>query len=266
MESGKLLRAAMQHRDIVTCLTTVEDHCQWWLVTGSRDCSVQVWELFSHVLPGNFSAPIPQSPAGIGDDIEKKTRGKVTVDEEYDAVADTGISNNDASSTLAGQSDTRILPSFPLHILYGHDDCVTCVAASAQLDMIISGSDDGTVMVHSLRRGEYIRSITQRHPTDKLSSSPLNRSDAATIAWVGISHAGYIVTYSKSDCSLCSYTLNGTFLSRVHTGEQLYALTLSEDGLVLLTGGENCVVMMRWVRSLDLANDGPRRFRGCARR
>ena len=66
------------------------------------------------------------------------------------------------------------------------------------------------------------------------------------------------MTYSKSDCSLCSYTLNGTFLARVLTGEPLYALTLSEDGLVLLTGGENCVVVLRWVRSLELASDGPR--------
>ena len=264
LDSGKLLHAARQHRDIVTCLATVEDRCQWWLITGSRDCSVQVWELFSHVLPGNYTVPTPGAAAadGIFDMTfggDKKGRENMTLDEEEGGGGrgrqGTAAVDGSTSHTTASNREKRPLQSFPLHILYGHDDCVTCVAANAQLDIVVSGSDDGTVMVHSLRKGEYIRSITQRRPDNSHTTA---QNESASIDWVGISQAGYIVTYCRTDCSICSYTLNGTFLSRMKTGEALYALTLSEDGLVLLTGGENCLVVMRWVRSLELASDGPR--------
>jgi hypothetical protein len=78
------------------------------------------------------------------------------------------------------------------------------------------------------------------------------------VGWVGISPAGYVVTYSPHLCLLCSFTINGTPLASQETGEQLHALIFSEDGLVLLSGGENAVVVLRWVRSLELADDGPR--------
>ena len=35
----------------------------------------------------------------------------------------------------------------PLHILHGHDDEVVCVAASSELNTIVSGSRDGTAIV-----------------------------------------------------------------------------------------------------------------------
>eukprot|EP00002_Diphylleia_rotans_P023924 TRINITY_DN4715_c0_g1_i2.p1 TRINITY_DN4715_c0_g1~~TRINITY_DN4715_c0_g1_i2.p1 ORF type:complete len:2872 (-),score=521.03 TRINITY_DN4715_c0_g1_i2:1126-9741(-) len=47
----------------------------------------------------------------------------------------------------------------PFHILYGHDDEVTTICVSSDLDVVISGSKDGTVIMHSLWTGKYIRSI-----------------------------------------------------------------------------------------------------------
>ena len=49
-----------------------------------------------------------------------------------------------------------------LHVLYGHDTPITCVCASAALDAIVSSGEDGTLVVHTVWRGEYVRTITPR--------------------------------------------------------------------------------------------------------
>ncbi|MEE6514043.1 hypothetical protein FKM82_021983, partial [Ascaphus truei] len=47
----------------------------------------------------------------------------------------------------------------PVQVLYGHDDEVTCVAISTELDMAVSGSKDGTINVHTIRLGQFMRCI-----------------------------------------------------------------------------------------------------------
>ncbi|GAB2239331.1 hypothetical protein Droror1_Dr00025244 [Drosera rotundifolia] len=41
----------------------------------------------------------------------------------------------------------------PLHIFCGHDDTVTCLYASSELDIVMSGSKDGSCVIHTLREG-----------------------------------------------------------------------------------------------------------------
>ncbi|KAA0165966.1 hypothetical protein FNF31_01580 [Cafeteria roenbergensis] len=47
----------------------------------------------------------------------------------------------------------------PMYILHGHDAPVTSVAADSSLDVLLSGSDDGTVIVRQLSSGRYVRTI-----------------------------------------------------------------------------------------------------------
>ena len=47
----------------------------------------------------------------------------------------------------------------PRRILFGHADAVTCVAASAELDLVASGGADGAVMTHTLRQGRHLRAL-----------------------------------------------------------------------------------------------------------
>jgi len=178
------------------------------------------------------------------------------------------------------------LGPLPLHILYGHDEAVTSVAISCELNVVVSGSNDGTIIIHSLREGQYIRSITaqtkpspvfvsqasnsnspQTSPTRRKYSAEdatlISKGDSSStrtrnITWVGVGKAASIVSYSRDDNTLCTYTMNGVLLSTKNITERLYCLTLSQDGNVLITGGESCLVVLRWVRTLELANDGPR--------
>jgi WD40 repeat protein len=250
VDSGRLIQSVSHHREVVTCLAVASDFGRHWLVTGSKDCIVIVWE-------------------------------------------------------LCPEKDCEPITPIPLHILYGHDDSVNCVAVSPELDLIVSGSDDGTVIIHTLREGTYLRSILigisqsmyakavssllhnsgqkeSSSPTPaKLSSSTSHASiSSATskrsatgksprseipqiykrrVQLVVITKEGYLVTYSPDGNLLSTHTMNGRYVKMVDVKERLHAMCLSEDGKVLITGGERCLVVIRWVNNLTLANNGPRK-------
>uniref|UniRef100_A0A8C4R671 Uncharacterized protein n=1 Tax=Eptatretus burgeri TaxID=7764 RepID=A0A8C4R671_EPTBU len=86
----------------------------------------------------------------------------------------------------------------PQQILYGHNTAVTSVAISAELDIAISGASDGTVLVHYVHEGLYIRTL----------HLPCEGSPIRTIPAVAISSEGYVVIYSnvegKSSLKVCS--------------------------------------------------------------
>jgi WD40 repeat protein len=70
----------------------------------------------------------------------------------------------------------RDMPLTPRCTLYGHDGAVRSVAANAELDTIISGSEDGTILVYSLREGFYIRCIDIKSGPRDASLPIINRS------------------------------------------------------------------------------------------
>ncbi|CAE7469550.1 sel-2, partial [Symbiodinium microadriaticum] len=216
IDTGRLLQSISQHRDVVTCIDIATDFGDTWLVTGSRDCTLIIWEI--------------------------------------NPTADKPITQR------------------PLHVLYGHDDAVNCVDVCVELDVVVSGSDDGTIIVHKLREGIYIRSITvEPTPSGTVMTSPsepsmatkseksVNRSlliSKRRVHNVGVSVAGFIYAYSNDDSALYTFTINGHPQARKITGERLHAFRLSEDNRVLITGGERGLIVMRWVHSLELSNVG----------
>ena len=163
------------------------------------------------------------------------------------------------------------------------------MAADAGCNVVVSGSDDGTVGVHTLREGAYLHSIVmglgRRAPgrplvdtlaamfPPPLPSPPPPSSSSSVSGAAGGVHAplrrvhlvcfsaeeAAIVAYSADGDALCSYTINGRWMQSALARERLYAVTLSEDGKVLLTGGARGLVVLRWVGSLKLAETGVRR-------
>ncbi len=45
------------------------------------------------------------------------------------------------------------LQQAPRHVLHGHEDAVTCLALSPELDLIVSAAADGTLLFHTLGTG-----------------------------------------------------------------------------------------------------------------
>lgn len=239
VETGRQMQSISYHREVVTCIAAASDFGLQWLVTGSRDCTVMVWE--------------------------------VLADKEFPITVT------------------------PIHELCGHDDSITCVAVNPELDILVSGSDDGTIIIHSLREGFYIRNIkvgykdplqvlkhkqlvasAAGHSISSLSTvastqasvtaSALQASLRKKVQMICISKEGYIVTYSTHPTAkgqenlLCTYSINGEkAVSMIDSCEKLHTMTLSEDGNVLLTGGEFRLVVFRWVTTLFLASDSHRK-------
>ncbi|KAH0684869.1 hypothetical protein KY289_022621 [Solanum tuberosum] len=131
-----------------------------------------------------------------------------------------------------------IIAEAPFHILCGHDDVITCLYASIELDIVISGSKDGTCVFHTLRDGRYVRSL--RHP----SGSPLSKLVA--------SRHGRIVLYSDDDLSLHLYSINGKHISSSESNGRLNCLELSSCGEFLACAGDQGLIIVRSMNSLEI--------------
>ncbi len=202
LDTGRMIQSVTNHKDSVTCMALASSVGQTWLVTGSRDCTLMVWEV-------KQGRDLPLGPQAA-------------------------------------------------HVLYGHDDAVTCVSVNADLDVVVSGSDDGTLIIHTLRTGTYIRTIYVSTMLTNASSFSDGVSDGNStstkrrITWACVTREGYIVIYIMEENLLCTFTINGVLLVVKEIREKLYAFTASEDGNVLLTGGEFCLVVFRWVGCIKL--------------
>jgi hypothetical protein len=106
-----------------------------------------------------------------------KQQGKVGVDQRASSmlIGEASASARGASSTypvvdmlVTGSADASVrvwlmhgglVSQEPLFVLHGHDGPVTCVAANSALDVLVSGSMDGTLIIRSLRTGTYRRTV-----------------------------------------------------------------------------------------------------------
>lgn len=126
----------------------------------------------------------------------------------------------------------------PCHILCGHDDIITCLHVSHELDIIISGSKDGTCVFHTLREGRYVRSI--RHP----SGSPISK--------LVVSQHGQIVIYADDDLSLHLYSINGKHLATSESNGRLNTIQLSRCGEFLVAAGDQGQIVVRSINTLEV--------------
>ncbi|KAK6940249.1 hypothetical protein RJ641_029780 [Dillenia turbinata] len=131
-----------------------------------------------------------------------------------------------------------VIVETPFHILCGHDDVVTCLYVSVELDIVISGSRDGTCIFHSLREGRYVRSL--QHP----SCSALSKLVA--------SRHGRVVLYSNDDLSLHLYSINGKQIATSESNGRLNCIELSSCGEFLVCAGDQGHVTVRSMNSLEV--------------
>lgn len=138
----------------------------------------------------------------------------------------------------------HVIIESPFHILCGHDDIITCLYVSVELDIVISGSKDGTCIFHTLREGTYVRSI--RHP----SGSALSK--------LAVSQHGRLVFYADNDLSLHMYSINGKHIASSECNGRLNCIELSNCGEYLVCAGDQGQIFLRSMHSLDIV----RRYEG----
>ncbi|KAK1406699.1 hypothetical protein QVD17_38307 [Tagetes erecta] len=169
------------------------------LATGSYDTTVMIWEILRTKNP------------------EKRTR----------TILPTEVNRKDG-----------VIADTPFHILCGHDDIITCLYASVELDVVISGSKDGTCVFHTLRKGRYLRSL--QHP----SGCQLSKL-------VGSRH-GRMVLYAEDDLSLHLYSINGKHLNSCESSGRLNCIELSSCGEFLVCAGDQGQIVVRSMKSLEI--------------
>ena len=132
------------------------------------------------------------------------------------------------------------------HVLWGHTGPITCVDLSSDLDAVVSGSSDGLVCVHSVRRGKFVRSFVPTKHSYKRKRPPGVRKI--------VLHGGGGVFVHTDDHALHSYTINGASLCSVDAQERLNDMVVTPDGEFLVTGGEKGQVVVRATKDLRVCS------------
>lgn len=119
--------------------------------------------------------------------------------------------SRDCTSVVWDVSNANNTNPKPFQTLLGHDLPVTCVAIATELDMAVSGSQDGTVNVYSIHQGLLVHCL-----------APLGCvSPPSIITFVAISFQGHIAFSSKDKvCINLSKLLMGILtchLLSIHT-------------------------------------------------
>ncbi|XP_012922675.1 lipopolysaccharide-responsive and beige-like anchor protein isoform X5 [Heterocephalus glaber] len=123
----------------------------------------------------------------------------------------------------------------PRAILTGHDYEVTCAAICAELGLVLSGSQEGPCLVHSMN-GDLLRTL--EGPENCLKPKLIQAS-----------REGHCVIFYENG-HFCTFTVNGKLQASVDTDDNIRAMQLSRDGQYLLTGGDSGVVRVWQVSDL----------------
>uniref|UniRef100_A0A1D1YH17 BEACH domain-containing protein lvsC n=2 Tax=Anthurium amnicola TaxID=1678845 RepID=A0A1D1YH17_9ARAE len=132
----------------------------------------------------------------------------------------------------------HVVDESPFHILCGHDDIITCLFVSTELNIVISGSKDATCIFHTLREGRYIRSI--QHPS------------GCALSKLVASQNGRVVIYAENDLSLHMYSINGKHIASSESNGRLNCIELSNCGEFLVCAGDHGQMVLRSMHSLEV--------------
>uniref|UniRef100_A0A663DT52 Neurobeachin like 1 n=1 Tax=Aquila chrysaetos chrysaetos TaxID=223781 RepID=A0A663DT52_AQUCH len=137
----------------------------------------------------------------------------------------------------------------PLQILYGHTDEVSSVGISTELDMAVSGSKDGTVIVRTIRKGQYVRTLRP----------PCESSLLLTVPNLAVSWEGHIVVHTsiegkttlKDKNALHLYSVNGKYLCSETLKEEVSDICVTGEYIVM--GSLQGFLSIRDLYSLSLS-------------
>ena len=184
----------------ITCLQL--GHGTQTIISGGRDGTLRVWVLDGLKEGGAaFSADGAAGSAGAGEGI-------------------------------GGEGSLVCVQS-----LWGHHSPVQCLSYAPELDLVLSGSQDGLLCLHTVRKGSFIRSIHDmagKRADLVLASSP-----------------GYMLAHSWTDCSLYLFWINGERLVTVLMGDRIQAMLVNGSGNVLVCGMSSGLLSLRGLSSLD---------------
>jgi len=179
---SKMITSIIHHTDVITCLAL--DSTGWILVTGSRDTTCVIWHL------------------SLG---------------EYRPMTTNNTSTNVNTSFVEQESNALIRPALTL---YGHTAEVTSIVVSIELDLVVSGSADGTANLHTVEHGIYLRTL-QLSTIDHIVN--LKLSDERHI----------LIQTANEQTNLFLYSINGDLIQTKRFEYQVVDMLLSDQHIIL---------------------------------
>lgn len=132
-----------------------------------------------------------------------------------------------------------------VHILWGHEAPVTAVALSSTLDLVVSGSENGHVLIHRVQAGDHVRNLVDATTDGYEKYGP--------ISLITISAAlCYVVVHCRQSLSLRVFSINGDLLSETNTSQPLNAMVVSNVGDLLIVGGDSGELEIYSIHDLEL--------------
>ena len=120
------------------------------------------------------------------------------------------------SNTNEQESNALLSPALTL---YGHTNEITSIAVSIELDLVVSGSLDGTCNIHTVEHGIYVRTI-------RPSIDPIRNLQLSTQRHI-------LIHTENVDTHLYLYSINGGLIRTRKLEYQIVDMILSEEHLVL---------------------------------
>ncbi|WVZ78912.1 hypothetical protein U9M48_026555 [Paspalum notatum var. saurae] len=223
------------------CLATMQTNCDNYLILcGNWENSFQIISLSD----GRIKQSIRQHKDVVSC-VAVSSDGNVVATGSYDttvmiwhAFRGRPVDKKMKSANFELSEKEHVIVERPVHILCGHDDIITCLFVSMELDIVISGSKDGTCIFHTLREGRYVRSI--QHPS------------GVGLSKLVASQHGRVVVYSENDLSLHMYSINGRHIASSATSGRLNCMELSCCGEFIVCAGEHGQIVLRSMHYLDI--------------
>eukprot|EP00299_Pterocystis_sp_00344_P011622 c5455_g1_i1.p1 GENE.c5455_g1_i1~~c5455_g1_i1.p1 ORF type:complete len:856 (+),score=187.65 c5455_g1_i1:140-2569(+) len=219
LNSGRIAQTVCGHDGIVDCLAVANPSGRA-LVSGGRDCRVAIWGF-----------------------VTEGTRTFV------------GVRSGSRDEEELIDSDKRSpLSKKPLRYLYGHTSWIVCVAADTSVDCVVSASLDGTILVHTLIKGKFLRKLSlqpsppplPRKPQSQVLLLPELEENSGNTA---PDHATHIVlswrgdiVFSTQQNMISHFTINGEHRASIPVSSSVTCLGLTavKSELIVATSGTIC--------------------------
>ena len=207
VDEGKEIQRISAHRDVITCLSICEHN------------SARTWDASPHA---------------------QQMRKVVLVT----GSRDTTIAIWELLLPQGGWNMSKAIRSLkaePRIICFGHDEPITCVNVSAQLNLIASGSADGTLVLHDTRDGHIVRAF-ERTPSGSVPS------------WIRILDTSSRVVCACSASGVLSvHHVNGATLAKYSSRHETFdTCCITRDERIILLGNRRGDVTLRNTRDLSV--------------
>jgi hypothetical protein len=130
-------------------------------------------------------------------------------------------SGSKEGSSSAGSSSLLVC----VHVLCGHHNPITSLSYSSELDLILSSSADGSLCLHSVKSGEFVKMVAMPSGT--------------SIDCVYLAPQGFLIAHSWTDLQLAVYSLNSHKLATSTAVTKLECFTSNPLSNILVCGSSS---------------------------